>query len=588
MLLGAGGIEIDSLLDESFQVQALLFEFELTRLDLVDVENIVDEIAKSRAVVVGKVDHAPCFVRQSAESPAAEQPQRSHDRGQRRAQLVADGRDELRLEPLDLLALGHVADDAAEKHLVSNLDLGDCDLDVDRMAVLVAPLDVAPFADKPGLSGALVPLEVAVMSVGIWSRHQHADVLAHRFGDRVPEDLLAAAVVANDGAAPVDRDQSVDGVVDDRLQLGLALAQRSIAAFDGLLHDPERLAELADLDIGTLHRQGGNVELAVRNLLGRAHQTLQGAADEVSREHADRRQSQRNCRAQHDQGPSVAEDGAGVGVRGEHQEIVGVRRIVVGAAGRDELTGLAQVQCGGAVVLENGLELRPVVLKACRQSIERAEDRSAVRPVHIVAIRIGGDKVPCYSRKGRDIAQPGVGRGIDDDHAEQGAGFGEDGSRRPYHRLIGPNHDTILHVGVDGGQINVAGAQLGRLFKIGAVAFALETGFLDNRNAVGDAIHTHDLAPAVGNADEARLYQARLCLNDRAEDYAQALEPDLKRFPRARRSPGRESNDALDRRRARHDKWDRAELSYALGELIGCLVEPLLDALALQTANNAR
>ncbi len=44
-------------------------------------------------------------------------------------------RDELRFDPLDLLALGDVADDAAEEHVVVDFDLGDGDLEVDRPTV---------------------------------------------------------------------------------------------------------------------------------------------------------------------------------------------------------------------------------------------------------------------------------------------------------------------------------------------------------------------------------------------------------------------------------------------------------------------
>ncbi len=64
--------------------------------------------------------------------------------------------------------------------------------------------------------------------------------------------------------------------------------------------------------------------------------------------------------------------------------------------------------------------------------------------------------------------------------------------------------------------------------------------------------------------------------------------PGLERFAEARLFTRRERGDALDRRRARQDQRDLAKLLDARGELIGGLVEPLLDALALESADDVR
>ena len=72
----------------------------------------------------------------SPSRPLCQQPERAPDRGERGAQLVADDREELVLHPVDLLALGHVAEDhhgPAQLVLVDHRAGGD--LDGERRAV---------------------------------------------------------------------------------------------------------------------------------------------------------------------------------------------------------------------------------------------------------------------------------------------------------------------------------------------------------------------------------------------------------------------------------------------------------------------
>ena len=71
--------------------------------------SLISRISRSR-VLGGDHRHALGRRRQLADGAAGEQAERAADRGQRRAQLVADHRDELVLQPLDLGAVGHVAE----------------------------------------------------------------------------------------------------------------------------------------------------------------------------------------------------------------------------------------------------------------------------------------------------------------------------------------------------------------------------------------------------------------------------------------------------------------------------------------------
>ena len=82
-----------------------------TGLDPLDVEDVVDQPGQPVAALQGDVDHPAGVRRQGPERAAGEQSERAPDRGQRGPQLVADHRHELALHPVDLAALGDVAED---------------------------------------------------------------------------------------------------------------------------------------------------------------------------------------------------------------------------------------------------------------------------------------------------------------------------------------------------------------------------------------------------------------------------------------------------------------------------------------------
>ena len=74
---------------------------------------------------MGRDEHTPHGFRRRSEGSALDQTQRAGNRGQGRAQLVADGGDELALETLVTLARGHVMQESVPYRSAIGLALGD-------------------------------------------------------------------------------------------------------------------------------------------------------------------------------------------------------------------------------------------------------------------------------------------------------------------------------------------------------------------------------------------------------------------------------------------------------------------------------
>ena len=87
----------------------------LAAADAFEVEDVVDQADQAVGVADGDVQHLLRLFGTRLERPAGEQAQRSAQRGQRRAQLVRDGGDELVLHAVQRAALrgiGEGDDDA--------------------------------------------------------------------------------------------------------------------------------------------------------------------------------------------------------------------------------------------------------------------------------------------------------------------------------------------------------------------------------------------------------------------------------------------------------------------------------------------
>src|SRR5204863_3188447 len=134
---------------------------------------------------------------------------------------------------------------------------------------------------------------------------------------------------------------------------------------------------------------------------------------------------------------------------------------------------------------------------------------------------IGDHEVTGYFRA--DVPQPRLGRGVDGDDAERHALRRIDRAHCPYHRPERFYDGPILDIGVDRREVDIAGAQLERLLEIEPVAFALQTGLIDNPNVVSHPIDPHDLAPTICHTDEANLPEAWSSFEQRPEDFRRAI-----------------------------------------------------------------
>jgi hypothetical protein len=137
-LLGGGVEELSGALEELGHGAGDGVELGLAGADALEVEDVVDEADESVGVADGDVHHLAHFFGSGVEGAAAEQAEGGTERGERRAELVGDGGDELVLHAVELIALG---------------DVGEGDDDADGTAGLVVAVDDEAFGGGDGSGG---------------------------------------------------------------------------------------------------------------------------------------------------------------------------------------------------------------------------------------------------------------------------------------------------------------------------------------------------------------------------------------------------------------------------------------------------
>src|SRR5215467_12794648 len=102
--------------------------------------------------------------------------------------------DELGLQLLEsrlsLLAFGEISDEAGEKLSIARLHLTDGKLHRKSRAVLALSYDDTSDTDDLALAGLAVPIQVGIVVLTVWRRHENPDVLPDRFRRRVAEKPL--------------------------------------------------------------------------------------------------------------------------------------------------------------------------------------------------------------------------------------------------------------------------------------------------------------------------------------------------------------------------------------------------------------
>ncbi len=109
------------LVHDRLRVNGAARQFDLAGLDSLQIEDVVDEPHQTIGIGDGDLQHPLPLFGDRTEQPAAQQTERSANGSQRGAQLVADRRDELALQPLDGPPFGDVAEHHDGTELLSLL-----------------------------------------------------------------------------------------------------------------------------------------------------------------------------------------------------------------------------------------------------------------------------------------------------------------------------------------------------------------------------------------------------------------------------------------------------------------------------------
>ena len=126
---------------------------------------------------------------------------------------------------LALLPLGQIAHKADELPLALELHLADEQLHGKRAAVLALADHDARGSDDVPFAGREIALQVAVVLLPVWCRHQHADVMAlHLLGGETEQPLRRGAERLDDPAL-VDDHHRIGNGFQNRPQVRLAAVQ---------------------------------------------------------------------------------------------------------------------------------------------------------------------------------------------------------------------------------------------------------------------------------------------------------------------------------------------------------------------------
>ena len=225
--------QLESLVDHVTQVDLVVRELELAGLHLRQREQVRHEQAETRGVALDPRDGVDLSLGEVAQAAVAEQLGVPRDAGDRGAQLVADVRDQLLLDVVDLLEPEHrgvLAVQRRQQGVLHAEPLGDVLAGADvadhgpiglgdrgqgqgrhpAAAVLVGELPVASFTrldhgeDDADVFGRYA--EVRRVAGDLRWRVEHARVQAHHLFGGVPDELLGARVVVRDPADRVGRD----------------------------------------------------------------------------------------------------------------------------------------------------------------------------------------------------------------------------------------------------------------------------------------------------------------------------------------------------------------------------------------------
>ena len=244
--------------------------------DALELEDVVDQADEAVGVAGGDVEHLLDLFGARVEGASGDEAEGGAERGERSAQLVGDGGDELVLHAVEGAALGGVGegDDYADgfagfvcRSADSDLDLRAGDVFDGEAGAVLAPEDLVGDADgvevaDAVLDGALFGGIGSAVGAGVVDELVH--VAAEEFFGLVAEHLRGGGVDDGDVAVEVD---AVDAVADG-FEDGVGLADEGAELVFGadLLGDVDAEAEdvgVAAGDFDELVAVGDDADVAV-------------------------------------------------------------------------------------------------------------------------------------------------------------------------------------------------------------------------------------------------------------------------------------------------------------------------------------
>ena len=161
-----------------------------TRLDLLDIENVVDQADQPLGVLVCDRHQPAGLFRQTVRPLSGQQAERAGDRSQRRTQFVTNGGNELILQPLHLLAVADIDDHRQHQQPLARPNRVEADFDGEFAAVLAPTMQLTA-----SFNAAVFRLRRKVAAVKDVLRprplrHQQFDVPADQLFPRVAELVL--------------------------------------------------------------------------------------------------------------------------------------------------------------------------------------------------------------------------------------------------------------------------------------------------------------------------------------------------------------------------------------------------------------
>src|SRR6202795_3736540 len=145
--LGETAILLNRVRHQRTKVERAQIEYDAAGFELLDGENVVNETNQPLAVRVRDREQPRSRFRQLARPLFREQTERAGNRRQRRAQLVADGRDEFVFQSFAVLAGADVAD---HQDSLGAFERAQHDLNRKLAAILPSPRELDPRSDLQG------------------------------------------------------------------------------------------------------------------------------------------------------------------------------------------------------------------------------------------------------------------------------------------------------------------------------------------------------------------------------------------------------------------------------------------------------